>query len=170
MYQVLLIGSMLVGVGLIIYSLVLYSRSEAEASGSASNYFEAANTMKFVEASLEEIEKTMDELGEASKYVFEEMDKRYQELLILYSLIDQKKKEMGEVYAMRPTSSQAAVAPEKPQSTRGEFAESKASASPHIHKVRKLQEQGVSVEDTAKKLGIGKSEVQLLRDIGQSRA
>ena len=156
MYEAVLILSMIVGVALIVYSIVLYSRSGSEGN-SASNYFEAANTMKFVEASLEEINNTMDELGETSKFIFDEMEKKYQELLILYSLIDQKKQEVAGSYSAVQAPGPQDDHPTQPY--RG---------SPHMYKVRKLQEEGVSVEDTAKRLGIGKGEVQLLRELGKN--
>lgn len=170
MYEIILIVAMVVGVGLILYSMVLYSRSEAENNSSASNYFEAANTMKFVEASLDEINGTMDELGETSKYIFDEMEKKYQELLILYSLIDQKKKEMAGSFSKKETNYEFGVGlSTAPNQYEASSVGNSHSASPHIHKVRKMQEEGLSVEETARRLGIGKGEVQLLRDIGQGQ-
>jgi len=204
-YQFVLIASMVVGIVLIVYSILIYNK--ADKSGST-GYFETANTLKFLESSIDEIDKTMDELNETSKHIFEEMEGKYKELLLLYSLIDEKKKELADLYSIKPTdykpgTTQSSIQPIQPilssqpvqtsqpiqalqpvQSTQSakpakhQKAPTPASSpsedlpdttlsSPNIRKVRQLHQDGMSLEDTAKALGIGKGEVKLMLDLGK---
>jgi hypothetical protein len=206
-FQAAPIASVVVGVGLILYSVYIYSRHD-DKSG-ATGYFETANTLKFLESSLGEIDKTMDELNETSQHIFTEMEEKYKELLLLYSLIEEKKKELAELHSVRPTdyrpgttfatpdsvvmppvtlspvtvSSMAQTSAPGPQvatvqsvlpgvSTQSALTieperKPQAPALTNIGKVRQLQQEGLSLEDTAKKLGIGKGEVKLMYDLGK---
>jgi len=169
LFQIALVISMIVGIGLIVYSVYIYRSDD---KGGATGYFETANTLKFLESSINEIDKTMDELNETSKHIFEEMEDKYKELLLLYSLIDEKKKEIADLHSVKPTDYKPGatlITPEQPKSGPQEDKEppSAALSSPNIRKVRQLQEEGLSLEDTAKKLGIGKGEVKLMLDLGK---
>ncbi|MCL2618262.1 MAG: hypothetical protein FWD98_04310 [Defluviitaleaceae bacterium] len=184
-FQIALIVSMVVGIALIAYSIYLYSTATGE-KDSNSGYFETANTLKYLETSIDEIDKTMDELHDTSKHIFEEMENKYKDLLLLYSLIEDKKKELAGIYSTKPTDykpgetlaasaeepaaapKQAAAAPEQAEETAAaDEAPANALSSPNIRKVRQMQEEGLSLEDTAKKLGIGKGEVKLMLDLGK---
>ena len=160
-YQIILIASMVMGIGLIGYALYIYNRAEDKGT---TGYFETANTLKFLESSIEEIDKTMDDLHETSKHVFEEMESKYKELLLLYSLIEEKKKELADMYSIKPTDYKPGVTlvPKDPDT--GELPAISLS-SPNIRKVRQMHQEGISLEDTAKQLGIGKGEVQLMLDL-----
>ena len=162
-YQIALIVSVIVGIGLIIYSIYIY-RNESDKG--TSGYFETANTLKFMEASIDEIDKTMDELHDVSKQIFEEMESKYKELLLLYSLIEEKKKELAELHSIKPTDYKPGETLTS-ASSEDEELPSFALSSPNIRKVRQLQQEGLSLEDTAKRLGIGKGEVKLMLDLGK---
>ncbi|MCL2852762.1 MAG: hypothetical protein FWE20_06990 [Defluviitaleaceae bacterium] len=163
-YQVSLIASMVVGIGLVVYSIFIYSR--ADGGKGTSGYFETANTLKFMESSIDEIDKTMDELHETSKHIFEEMENKYKELLLLYSLIEEKKKELADLHSIKPTDYKPGETL-KTASPEADELPAIALSSPNIRKVRQLQQEGLSLEDTAKRLGIGKGEVKLMLDLGK---
>ena len=164
LYQVVLITSMVIGIGLVAYSILIYSR--ADGAKNTTGYFETANTLKFMEASIDEIDKTMDELHETSKHIFDEMEGKYKELLLLYSLIEEKKKEVANLHSIKPTDYKPGETLTTGRSETDELPVMTLS-SPNIRKVRQLQEEGLSLEDTAKRLGIGKGEVKLMLDLGK---
>jgi len=164
-YQVSLIGSMLVGFGLMAYAVIV-SRKQDEEGGD--HGYSQARELYFGDASANEIAKTVGEFEEISNYIFEEMEGKHNELLELYALIDKKKKELDELHTVKPVHRRAEEEAASTIISDGEAANS-ALSTINIRKARRLQEDGLSVDDIAENLGVGKKEVKFMLDLSKIR-
>ena len=160
--QIIGIILMIVGIICIMYALVVFSRNKPAAE---EDYLEKS-ILSSIEDKTDEIDKTIDEFDKVSGVVLTQLDEKYNELLFLYSLIDDKKAAMAGLGG----SSEPQIAKKL-----SEFAElSQVSAgngkkfkNAKHGEVNKLIEQGVSVADAAKQLGIGQGEVRLILELGK---
>ena len=161
-YQIALISSMLVGVGLMAYALFVGRKSD---DGSDQLDTEDWN---FAAASNEEVAKTTGELSEISNQIFEELEVKYNELLALYKLVDKKKKELDSTYDAK-LEYQKQYEELQSSGLAGGKAANFAVSTANIRKVRQLQKEGFSVDEIASELEIGKNEVKLMLDLGKIR-
>lgn len=159
--QIMGIVLMIVGIICIMYALVVFSRNKPAAE---EDYLEKS-ILTSIEDKTDEIDKTIDEFDKVSGEVLTQLNEKYNELLFLYSLIDDKKAAM------------AGIRDNEPQIAKklSEFAElSQISAddgkkfkNAKHDEVNNLIEQGISVADAAKRLGIGQGEVRLILELGK---
>lgn len=127
------------------------------------------------EADVVEADEALSDLNDMSKSVFKEFDSKYQELLFLYNLIDEKQKKVG-----GQVQAQAASAPQIPATqahTLEKYAESKLdividdskkmALNPKFANVLEMHRNGKTVEEIAKQLDIGKGEISLILTLGK---
>ena len=143
---VLLVG-LFAGFALIVLTLALL---RGESSGEAPRTDEA---LKAIEASVSEADQAIEEMNKMAKNIFEEIDNRYQELLFLYNMIDEKS-------AGLKTHHTNLVINEK---TRIPY------TNPKLVKIQKLFEEGQSIADIARGMNMGQGEVKLILDLGKDR-
>ena len=149
---------MVVGIICILYALIVFSKNKPSEND---DYLERS-ILSTIGDKTTEIDKTIDEFDKVSGEVLTQLDEKYNELLFLYSLIDDKKAEVAGRHNNEPQIAKKL----------SEFAElSQASPGGKRFKnakhdeVKKLIKQGVSVADAAKELGIGQGEVKLILEL-----
>lgn len=156
------------GVILIMYSAYnFYGTDDADEYGesdySANNI---ENKLKAIDTSVADADNVIGELSDISSSVFKELDDKYQELLFLYNLVDEKKKELlgtgVKDELMRTDNAKGinilvndTVVP--------------AYKNPKLKKITELERSGMSVGEIAKELGMGKGEVSLIMELGKGR-
>ena len=168
---------MIIGILVIIASLKI---SKDEHLFKAPHYLEIEGTIRAMDKSIEEADEAVENLNKLSQSVFDELEKKYQEILFLYSLMDEKKKDITEIYskpmpvAPQTTKSKEAVA-EAPQNKESAPQEDSKPAmplasaikNPNLKQILKLRDEGMDVAEIAKTLDIGQGEVQLILGLGK---
>ncbi len=166
--QIIILAAVVVGILLIVLSLIFFRQHSMTGDGLADN------TVKAIDASISEMDKTMEEFNELSKSIFEEIDARYQELLFLYSLIDDKKTAIDKIYkapppAPVPVQQKQSEPAEIPRSKSAEAAASHFQSHPKRDEIIHLRKQGIPVAEIAKQLDMGQGEVKLIIELEKAR-
>ena len=107
------------------------------------------------------IDKTLEEFQSTADAAITELDDKYQELLFLYSLIDEKKKEICNA---EPSESEAKPVPAV--KTRS-FPDKTRSSHPKRKDIINLSKQGLSVAEIARELNVGQDMVSLILEMGR---
>ena len=100
------------------------------------------------DAALEEINKT-------ARLISDELTEKYQAMLFLYNLLEEKKKEFAVLLEAAPPA-----APIKPAAKPRRIRE-----NPKQNKVIALHQEGLALPEIAKSLNIGQGEVKLILDL-----
>jgi DNA-directed RNA polymerase specialized sigma subunit len=112
-------------------------------------------------ASMTEADNTIDEINNTGAQILGELDDKHQELLFLYNMIeDRKKDEIGSV---------SEIVANDNQTNPSEEPSMESFKNPKLGKIRDLYDQGMTEEEIAKTLGIGQGEVKLILSIGKGR-
>jgi len=164
LYQISLIGSMLIGIALMVYGLYINRKS---ADRDSADYPGSAD-FSFVAASAEEVAKTSDELHEISNLIFEELESKHNELLGLYEIINKKKREFDK-FGERKSVSRNTYEEVTPIIKEGVKTATFAVSTANIRKVRQLHQEGYAVDEIVETLGIGLNEVKLMLDLSKIR-
>ncbi|MCL2619545.1 MAG: hypothetical protein FWD97_01250 [Defluviitaleaceae bacterium] len=148
---------LLVGGGVCIVMAAL-SHSRAGVAG-----FDAYNN------SADVADEVISELDDMSKSVFKEFDNKYQELLFLYSLIDEKQKKIGDADVPVSFHSKDQARDLEKYAKRVDLTiddNKKMNINPKFASIVKMHEEGQTVEEIARKLDMGKGEVGLIVTLG----
>lgn len=164
LFQVVLFVSIVIGIFLIMFSLFIIS---SETKKEPDNFLQENNTIKALDASIVEIDRTMEELNTTSSAILEEIDEKYHELLFLYTLIDEKKNELADIYKGGASSPKDA-SKQKERALKAAPAQ-KAFENPHMQEILLLRDQGTAISDIAKRLNMGQGEVKLILELGKLR-
>lgn len=165
-FDVLILISVIVGIGLIVFSVVNFNPKNKDKESEA---FETDYTIKKLEASINDADNAIEELSKLSENIFEEISLKYQELLYLYSLIDEKHKELNygnektDVSVVNNTSTPNLNVNNK------DLMSVLNSSNPKHKEIRELNSRGLSVSEIAKKLNLGQGEVKLVLELGKGR-
>jgi len=123
-------------------------------------------TAEKMEEHLFEIDKTLEEFHSTANAAIAELDDKYQEMLFLYSLIDDKKKEVLDIYNTEPKAmpdKPAAAAKPRPATDKNR------SSHPRRKDILNLSKQGLSVAEIAQELNVGQDMVSLILEMGKAR-
>jgi len=157
----MLICSFIIGTGFILYSVVnFHGQSAAEAEGAS--YTKIEDKIEAFGTSLSEADHTLVELDDKSRAVMQELDTKYQELLFLYNMIDQKKTE-----TTASAAGSAATAARRLDVAVGDDKRRRQYKNTRLLKILELQNAGLSVSEIAKKMNMGKGEVSLILSLGK---
>lgn len=156
-FQIILIIVVFIGMGLILFSFFSYESNQPNAT----SYIEVDNTIKALDASISEADSAAEELDKMAKSVFEEFDGKYQELLFLYTLIEEKKQETSQGYRKKPI--------EPTSKTDILVDEGFRIQNPKYNQINEMQQQGQTVAEIAKHLNMGQGEVKLILELGKAR-
>ena len=113
-----------------------------------------------------QINKTLDEFHTTANNAISELNDKYQEMLFLYSLIDDKKKEVLYTSSTDPLSiskKPEPVAKPRPVVEKGR------SNHPRRKDIINLSKQGLSVSEIAQELNVGQDMVSLILEMGKAR-
>lgn len=151
----LIIGFILIGVS--IFLIKKEDKERAELNTKIDEVFTSINS------SLEMIENNSVEFNNLCEIIFKETEEKYQELLLLYSLIEEQKSKDTD----KPESDNKNQI--QNQTQKDDISRIKDNSFIYKNKnskeIFKLYDSGVSISDIAKRLSIGKGEVQLILNI-----
>jgi len=118
----------------------------------------------------DDADDAISEFGDMSKSVFKEFDNKYQELLFLYSLIDEKQKNITQAEPPNTAArfkGQASVLEEYAKRVDIAVDDSKKmNINPKFASILKMYKEGQTVEEIARKMDMGKGEVELIITLG----
>jgi hypothetical protein len=100
------------------------------------------------------------EINKTAVIVTEEINEKYQSMLFLYNLLEDKKKEITLLVESAKTplpKLEKTIPNKKPRNKK----------HPHYDEIMQLMETGLSAAEIAKELNIGKGEVQLILDLAK---
>ena len=149
--QILLIAAAAAGVVLVAVSFFIQANKKTTDDDEAET--ETASAITAIGASVEEADNAAEELHKLAGSVMEELENKYQELLFLYNLIDEKKKETYNNYKNNDSGAK-----------RGE--RKKTLKHPRQQEIQALVDEGVKIPEIAKRLGMGQGEVSLILELG----
>jgi ATP/maltotriose-dependent transcriptional regulator MalT len=184
---VILSMGVLIGGLLLIYGLFFLKNQETSVD---------AESINMIKQSVEDADTTLSNINSVSSLIIEEIDIKYKELLFLYQMMEDKKKEIfgsadNEIKAIGEENTVMSLAVEENEEAPPELTEEEKQQAlyeynlemmdigvkmdeikkfPHLSNKERILEmvgEGMSVTDIAKELEIGKGEVQLI--IGLSR-
>ncbi len=111
-------------------------------------------------------ENTVSEIDKIAKQIFEEMEGKYQELLFLYSLIDEKKKEISTPVKPKEKREEKKPEPEPAPIAKMPIRSVKGSK---FDKIEEMYDSGMSFADIARTLNMGQGEVALIYSLGKGQ-
>jgi len=160
--QIALLIAIVIGVVIAVFSCYAMVAGGGYTPSNAGNYVEVDNTIRALDASIQEADASMEEMEKLAASIFEELEGKYQELLFLYGLIDDKKKEAAAMYAQKAAPEPAIVV------AKSEAKKERILAnSPNARKILDLRDQGLDVPQIAKKLSVGQGEVKLILELSK---
>ena len=116
--------------------------------------------LNVLSSSVSEADEVISELSDMSKNVLKEFESKYQELLFLYNLIDEKQKNFG-----KEDAEQLSIDEYSQQVDAAEAKSKKAEINPKFANVLEMAKSGSSVEEIAKQLDMGKGEISLILNL-----
>jgi len=119
-----------------------------------------AEKLDALETTVSEADETMTELNDMTKSAMKEFDAKYQELLFLYNLIDEKQKNVNEMprAVIERKSVDVTIDDSK-----------KMAVNPKFANVLEMYRGGENIEEIAKQLDMGKGEVGLIISLGGAK-
>jgi transcription initiation factor IIE alpha subunit len=138
--------------------VVIYTSVSLKQSGDKLNERRQSEefALRTINASMSEADHTIEEINNTATQILEELEDKHQELLFLYNMIeDRKKDEFGSVSELTANGDR--------------LKRSEHFKNPKLNKIRALYDQGMTEEEIAKTLGIGQGEVKLILSIGKGR-
>jgi DNA-directed RNA polymerase specialized sigma24 family protein len=161
MVQIALLVLMIIGIVLVVAAMVMTARS---GEGDADNGINGGNIMAAVEKAVADTDKVTEDLHKEAERVFRELDEKYQELLFLYSLIDEKKTEAAKLFegGRKPAKRRPAgsAPPEEGEPVQ---------QHPRYQEITEMIAGGLTISEAAKKLDMGQGEVKLIVELGKGR-
>ena len=164
------------GLALIAYALiVLKDRPDGK------NDFDMEKIMEAMDKSINDADSTATELAKFSQNVVTEMDDKYQQLLYLYSLIEEKSEKLGNKSSNNSSANSSRIDISIDESF--DFQDKKQETtikavakgldprliSDKYRSVFELHDKGMSVAEIARSLSIGQGEVKLVLELGKGR-
>lgn len=150
----LIIGFILIGVS--IFLIKKEDKERAELNTKIDEVFNAINS------SLEMIENNSAEFNNLCEIIFKETEEKYQELLLLYSLIDEQKSKDTEKTKSADKNQKSDI---QKSNAPKEQDNSFIYKNKNSKEIFRLYDSGVNISEIAKRLSIGKGEVQLILNI-----
>lgn len=164
-FQYMLIICFIVGCLFIIYSIINFHGSAENDAFDLEETLLIGHKLNEFDSSLNNADIAIDELNDMSQTVFKQFDEKYQELLFLYNLVDEKKKELE---SLSDPSAINPIKAEKIDITVDDETRPEISIK-HYAEISKLRNEGMDVSEIAKTLNIGKGEVSLILELGRGR-
>lgn len=167
MFETIVIVSLIIGFVLVtVFSLtgMLLTRHRDQSNGKSREIAESiAKIDQAADAALSEINKT-------AALVSDEINEKYQSMLFLYNLVDEKKKDVLAL-AEAPLPSAPAASANDTQASAPPPTDKKAkkSLNPKHDEIIQLSEVGFAPAEIAKELNMGQGEVRLILDLAKMK-
>lgn len=161
-FELVLFFTILIGIFLVIYSII-YTKKRNNQSNFEGNYNngDISKIDSIVKTSLEKLDEEITSFEKYSKSAFEELEQKYNELLFLYNLIDDKKLETASSFNKKDIP--VPVDDNIPSNN------SNLMNNPKNRDIIQLSKAGLSINEIAKRLGMGQGEVKIVLDLGKAR-
>ncbi len=160
----LIIGSALMGIS--IYLIKKEQKDREELNIRIDEAFELVNS------ALDSFEVQTSEFNSTCEMIFKEIEEKYQELFVIYGLIEEQKSnsELDKENAKQANSNEDKLldsngANEQEAKKTDKKKKDFVYKNKNAEAIFALYDEGVSINDIAKKLSIGKGEVQLMINI-----
>ena len=164
-FQWILILCLIVGAIFVLYSIVNFhgkaQKEDEQEGGLASAEALLAEKLSAYQSSVVEADEAISELNDVSRSVFKEFDSKYQELLFLYNLIEEKKQELNQ-----PIAAPIRAVPPSKVSYIVDDSTKKSAINPKFAHVLELSRKGMNVDEIARQLDMGKGEIALILNLG----
>lgn len=163
--EITIIIMLVIGMALMITCLVLIKKDEKNMTELNHRIDDAFST---INSSIEMIDNNTTEFNQLCELVFSEIDGKYQELLTLYSLIEEQKKQGVNIQTDSLNANVKQNKKSKQNKNNKTISASKNYDDSFIYKhknakeIFKLYDSGMNQSDIAKKLSMGTGEVQLI--------
>ncbi|MDR3091348.1 MAG: hypothetical protein LBU36_03995 [Clostridiales bacterium] len=166
--QLFLLFSGIIGAGAALFAAVFIP--DEKQSVKISPLLETEGSIRALSDAQDEAEKTIDDLSHFMQSATKEIEDKYQEMLFMYNLIDEKRAELAKLYMeersgerrqKRAEPAPEAPLPPLPEKKRGERERAFAQDSKY-NEVLKLHGEGLSVQEISKKINVGQGEVSLI--------
>lgn len=180
--QVILIIFFAVGLFLMIF---MFLKLRSDDDPSKTSFLETGNSIKAINSSIDEAEKVIEELNKFSASVLNEINAKHQELLFIYNLIDEKKAELKNVYnfdrPQKPSPQTQAKDRNKPKrepflkendtvvSEKPKSDKQTSYIHPKHKEIAQMSEEGLTITEISKNLGLGQGEVKLILELIKAR-
>ena len=168
-FTYVLIIMMIIGSCLVIYGAFFGAKkqnadAEAETQSSADKELASlVQKLSSLESSVTEADEAANILEDMSKNIFKEFENKYQEMLFLYNLIDEKQKTLAKPDA---TPAMPSAPGDMPAAAMLAMDGKKAGINPKYANVLELNAAGISADEIAKQLNMGKGQVALILNLG----
>jgi len=174
-FQLLMIIALAIGGILVLFSVFNFRGKQDDAPADYAIAVEErlAQNLTAYQSSVSEAGEAISELNQVSNTVFKEFDSKYQELLFLYNLIEEKKQELGDIKSAPAGVGAVSDVPKaaiKPDYIVDDLAKRaanpKSPINPKYAHVLELAGQGMDADKIAQQLNMGKGEVMLILNLG----
>ncbi len=168
--QITIFILLVIGIFLVFYSYKnLKSEKKIETENDKTKYDEIFNILNI---SVEEANKVGDDFNKLATDIFEELDNKQQELMVIYKLIEEKSKKQKEINNIESDKNlnEKDIDKTKKKCFKVNIKNTKEGNQHSNSKkdnVLSLRKQGLEIDDIAKKLNLGKREVKLIIDFSE---
>ena len=158
MFHTVVFVSVIIGVIMVVFSFISIMSARNRSTTDTGDMIDTINAAlrEFDEAN----DEALHEINSTAKIILDEMDDKYQALLFLYNLMDDKKKEID-------TMANPVNAPKRKTNTPDNTPPAVIRTHPKQAKIIELYNNGLAVAEIAKKLDMGQGEVKLILDLGR---
>ena len=161
-----LIVMMVIGACLVVYGAFFGNKKEGSAE-EVDELVTLAQKLNSLESTVFEADEAANILDDMTKSVFKEFDSKYQEMLFLYNLIDEKQKKL--VGAGQKVDVVAGISSKPLEKGTIALQNQKITINPKYANVLELNDKGKSIEEIARQLNMGKGQVALILNLGGAK-
>lgn len=160
-FTYMLTVTMVVGAGFVFYGAFA---KDKQAVSDNPGVFSLEEKLSSLETTVTEADEAANALDDMTKNVFKEFDDKYQALLFLYNLIDDKQRSLEK--AETPSVSSPVASPRSATQADALHTAKKLGLNPKYDVVFELHSAGKSLDAIAKELNMGKGQVSLILNLG----
>lgn len=148
----ILIASICVGFALIIFSLF----NKKDKIEDTDNFYDIEAINELVNKLMEDADLAVNQINDLANDIFQEFEEKYQQMLFLYQLIDDKIQSM-----------ESKVDKEVDNSYESSFDYN--YSNPKLNEIKEMYQKGMSISEISKTLDMGQGEVKLIMELGKMR-
>lgn len=149
------------------FALIIYALFNKESNNNSIDLSDIEAVTELINRSVSEADGAIEQLNSLSESIFKEFDEKYQELLFLYQMIQEKKQTVLMNNNIMEFQDEPEVYPEV--SNPGKLSKKIVYDNPKLDEIQKLSNEGLSLAQISKKLNMGQGEVKLIMELGKTR-
>lgn len=149
------------------FALIIYALFNKESNNNSIDLSDIEAVTELINRSVSEADGAIEQLNSLSESIFKEFDEKYQELLFLYQMIQEKKQTVLMNNSFIDIQDETEIYPEV--SNPGKLSKKIVYDNPKLDEIQKLSNEGLSLAQISKKLNMGQGEVKLIMELGKTR-